>query len=236
MSVSREESIGVGFGLLLTTALASHSAPALITAAESFEVSPEQLRFVRHRLRARIGPTSPLGPAPERLSMLQEVSYSLMSRRSPLVWSLLKETLLIRPPYPPPVAALSWLPLHWSSLISTCALTFTSSLLLAGQVAARLGGFLPRHFLSAASAFGGPLNALQSRLQQRRWQPPRDHLRRASSLEEEVGATLAEIHTAIPRDPELPDEPPSPRSQVESDASYDPTPASLASNNHTDRT
>mmetsp|Transcript_34983 Transcript_34983/g.104491 ORF Transcript_34983/g.104491 Transcript_34983/m.104491 type:complete len:191 (-) Transcript_34983:78-650(-) len=59
------------------------------------------------------------------------MTLALLSRRSPYPLQVLKEALLLRPPPPPPlVGALALLPHYYVRFVSTCAITFVSSMLV----------------------------------------------------------------------------------------------------------
>jgi hypothetical protein len=131
-----EEGLGLGFDRLLRGALANTDGERLVNKAAHFEVTPRQLRYLRTRLLAdkavakgaSAGRTEQRGPAPEpTLSGLQTAALRLMSVRrseSMALW-VLKQTLLLDPPQPLPLAALSYVrAYYYPRLVSSCALTF----------------------------------------------------------------------------------------------------------------
>lgn len=131
-----EEGLGLGFNQLLEVGLHQTDAGALLSLASSFEVSSAQLAYLRTRLEdAPPPPAKPSAsgsargrsrPVEPSLSPLQVTTLRLMSprRSDPLPIRLLKQTLLLCPPPPLPIAAaeLSSFP-YFPRLVSTCAVT-----------------------------------------------------------------------------------------------------------------
>lgn len=129
----RDDAVGLGFGLILESALGCTSTGPLLGSARRMEVTPDQLGYLRSRLAAADGKGMGGGPLQRPpITRLQETTLGLLSHHSPYLVEVLKEVLLVRPPQPPPVqGALSYLPHHYARLVSTCVITSASALLLA---------------------------------------------------------------------------------------------------------
>uniref|UniRef100_A0A7S4B2Q4 Rab-GAP TBC domain-containing protein n=2 Tax=Chrysotila carterae TaxID=13221 RepID=A0A7S4B2Q4_CHRCT len=137
MTASHEEAVGIGFGIVLRDALSATNVGFLLQEAKRFELSPEQLAFLRRQSRPREA-DSAVGAA-RGLSTRQLMTFRLLSHRAPFICRLVKEMLLIRPPQPPPMRALENLPMHYSRLVSICGVTFMSTLLLTAHSLAFFG-------------------------------------------------------------------------------------------------
>jgi len=118
------EAMGLGFEMLLRDALSRHNAIPLIARASSYDLSVDQLIYLRRKLRhgtarGHIDPT---------LNGLQTATLSLLhAQRSP--WRLvriLQEVVLLAPPPAPPIESLARLPQHYPRLVYACALTFAA--------------------------------------------------------------------------------------------------------------
>ena len=125
-----EEGLGLGFDRLLRGALGHSDGHALVASAMRFEVTPRQLRFLRSHLVDEPAPkiAAQTGrPREPTLNGLEMAALRLMmSRKSeslPL-W-LLRQALLLNPPQPLPLAAVSRVRAgYYPRFVSTCALTF----------------------------------------------------------------------------------------------------------------
>jgi len=109
----------------------------LLSLALSVDVTVEQLAFTRSRLEDV--PDSPAGlstvtgtgrrprtcPEPS-LSSLQATTLCLMGRSDALPVRLLKLTILLYPPAPPPLQATEHMSFYYPRLVSSCALTATA--------------------------------------------------------------------------------------------------------------
>jgi len=123
-----EEGLGLGFNRFLEAGLRQTDASSLLRAASSIQLSHAQLAFLRSRLgdygldspkRAKVTSDEP------SLSPLQLVVLKLMGT-DPLPVKVLKQSLMLITPPPPPFASLSnWSP-YCPRLVSMCALTFTA--------------------------------------------------------------------------------------------------------------
>ena len=144
-----EEGLGLGFNRLLSGALEHTDASMLVETATRFEISAQQLSFLRSRLAdpvagggvaargGRGGGEAGGGSGGKRamvveprLSGVQAATLWLMgARRSEsLSLRLLKKSMLLAPLQPPPLAAASRIPGYYPRLCSTCAMAFTAFL------------------------------------------------------------------------------------------------------------
>lgn len=122
MSEREEGRMGIGFNRLLESANTIADGPALLATASSkrFRISAQQLQYLRARLQAapRAGAGEP------SLSGMQASALWLMRRPDSMPLRVLKQTMLLAPPNPPPltVAQMS-VGFYYPRLCSTCALT-----------------------------------------------------------------------------------------------------------------
>ena len=135
MSGRQAEGMGLGFDALLRSALSQSDGPALVTAALEYEISADQLSYLRSRLcdplpadaedeesaarRARRASMVPV-----ELSGIESTALRLMAcrRSDPLPTRLVKHTLLLASAPPAPI--LAGLQFYYPKLVSSCALTF----------------------------------------------------------------------------------------------------------------
>ena len=124
-----EEGLANGYDLTLQAANHTFDAAKLVADARRHELSQEQLLFLRRCFHGRDGNVAPFetsSPSTKRLTAPQRLMLRLLSRQSPPPLRLLKESLFLMPPRPPPFHScvpLS-LPLYYSRLVSGCTLTF----------------------------------------------------------------------------------------------------------------
>ena len=124
-----EEGLANGYDLTLQAANHTFDAAKLVADARRHELSQEQLLFLRRCFHGRDGNVAPFetsAPSTKRLTAPQRLMLRLLSRQSPPPLRLLKESLFLMPPRPPPFHScvpLS-LPLYYSRLVSGCTLTF----------------------------------------------------------------------------------------------------------------
>jgi len=131
-----EEGLALGFNELLEIGMRQTDAGELLSLALSVDVTVEQLAFMRSCLEDV--PDSPAGlstvtgtgrrprtPEPS-LSSLQTTTLCLMGRSDALPVRLLKLTILLYPPAPPPLQATEHMSFHYPRLVSSCALTATA--------------------------------------------------------------------------------------------------------------
>ena len=130
----------LGFQKLLGAATSADEPAPLLADAAGFELSAEQLTFLRVGLKDEGGGSGSggggggVGPGAgaELLSGMQEEVLSLLARRrgEALPLRVLKATLLLRAPQPPPLSSLAcYMPLHYPRLVSACALTCAGAVL-----------------------------------------------------------------------------------------------------------
>ena len=131
-----EEGLALGFNELLETGMRQTDAGELLSLAASVDVTVAQFAFMRTCLED--APASPAGMSavtdtgrPPRhpepfLSPLQTTKLRLMGRSDALPVRLLKLTILLYPPAPPPFQATEHTSFYYPRLVSTCALTATA--------------------------------------------------------------------------------------------------------------
>ena len=130
----------MGFNRFLEAGLEQLDGPALVRLAADVELSPAQLGFLRSKL-TDIGTPSAKGqprrPEPT-LSELQLTVLKLLSPSLPLPLRVLKRSLMLVAPPPPPLASFAqWNP-YCSRFVCVCSLTFMATCVWSGQAALRL--------------------------------------------------------------------------------------------------